>query len=314
MTGDQFPEKLEKIASLVDPSKRDKKGDSYNFEDLVRDVLVALGVGSAGSTAPGVDVADVARAVLNVWNKAMSENEIKNLADVVNKEVLQNICKCDSDVKVSFSEDPVKDVDNGSAFVRGIVRLKKISEEIKNKTKNKKCKEINKCKKILFMFDTCYNGSKAAKLEKALERLRWIEEPAEKEKSKGQIKEGIDEEQGKENKGKERLRDDEFKAFLALLAAVYTKMIKNADYVLRAEWFPLLARTAAGATGSGNRNSYLPVCPSKGDVAAILYYLYGKIGKNESITINEDIVRDIVVKLAGLSSCPKDSAGKGCGQ
>ncbi len=79
-------------------------------------------------------------------------------------------------------------------------------------------------------------------------------------------------------------------------------MIRDEKYVSKAEWFVSLLRAAA-STGSGN--AYLPLCPSRGDVAILLYYLAKcQIEKGsdilEGVSVEPRHVGEIVLKIAQL--------------
>ena len=156
--------------------------------------------------------------------------------------------------------------------------IRVIAKELKDRAGElrKRRDTCNDCKKLFFVFDTCYDESKAERLDKAFEELR------------------------------RRLGEEEcgngFTKLLALLAAVYTKMIKDTKYVSKAEWFVSLLRAAASTSSS---NVYLPLCPSRGDVVILLYYLAKcqiKKGSDilKGVSVEPGHVRDIVLKIAQL--------------
>ncbi len=158
--------------------------------------------------------------------------------------------------------------------------IRVIAKELKDRAGElrKRRDTCNDCKKLFFVFDTCYDESKAERLDKAFEELRRRLGEEEDECGNGFIK------------------------LLALLAAVYTEMIKDAKYVSKAEWFVSLLRAAASTSSS---NVYLPLCPSRGDVAILLYYLAKcQIEKGSDIlggvSVKPGHVRDIVLKIAQL--------------
>ena len=92
---------------------------------------------------------------------------------------------------------------------------------------------------------------------------------------------------------------------MLLLISSYTEMVRDPRIVAELEWFPVLARAAANTAASrNNRSSYLPLCPSKGDVAAHLYYirLNGDLFSTfNNVNVGGNSVADIVQRLIRLS-------------
>ena len=284
---DSLPEGIKKAASLVDPSVNAGNKESAEFagfSELVKQVLEAFDVGGSNDAARDAIVEKLWSLLEVVTKRDMSGDELSEVYSIVTTNILRNsVCGCSNASLSAPSEDPashveVKDDTEGTTFARVLVRLKDIGQRVRSQLKDRSVSCSNKrlCESILFLFDTCYGDVRAVQLSRALRELE------------------------------ERLGAD-LPKFLVLLAAVYTKMIREPEYVLRAEWFPMLARAAAGAVGFGSRDSYLPVCPGKGDVAAILYYLYLKAGDTR-VGVSADDVEKIVAKLANL---PKPRAPEG---
>lgn len=158
-------------------------------------------------------------------------------------------------------------------------------QSLKSKVNEYKNKLKRDCMPLV---DTCYDNTKAERLKNALESIR----------------------------SKIGNNDELFKKFLLLLAAVYAQSITNANDYWKYEWFISLIRAAA--RGSSN-TSYLPLCPSKGDIAAIFYYYLcfrksleeGSDENSDSSILDELIsisvsdVKDLVTKITRLQ--PQDN-------
>jgi hypothetical protein len=177
------------------------------------------------------------------------------------REVLGSVC----DEECFQNVRDLNENEKGGGFPELLQALKERSSQVKSG---------RECRKCIFLLDTCYNRDKAKRLEKALETL--------KDKLK-------DEDKGNSNN---------FKALLALLIASFTRMIEDEGYLLRAEWFPLLVRAASGALESNDK--YFPVCPSKGDVAALLYYSeVNRYVSDEQMNIDTEKIINIIRRLIG---------------
>ena len=160
--------------------------------------------------------------------------------------------------------------------------LSKFLQSLKNGWRaiqnNNACRRERNCRTASFLLDTCYDKNKAEKLENALNKL------------KNHVF---------QNDDRTHL------VFLLLLISSYTEMMQNSSIVAELEWFPILARAAANTIAEGE--AYLPLCPSKGDVAALLYYikintgLINAFNNNNNLRIGGNDVSNVVQQLIRLS-------------
>jgi len=109
-----------------------------------------------------------------------------------------------------------------------------------NKREQENCEKTLRRVLKLPLIDTCYGGKRAEALKNGLGELRKLDSGC---------------------------------VLVRLLLASYIGMLVGKDEVFeRVEWIPLLLRAAARAQRSSN-DVYIPVCPGRGDVAAVAYYL-----------------------------------------
>ena len=245
-TNNDSETKVKIIASILDPTKENKKGGEISFKDILKTIKI-----------------DVEKVAFRKSDEGMTM--ILEVASA---------CKKSENASNDTIEVTINSCDGGN-FPQLLQSLKSKVNEYKNKLK----------RDCMPLVDTCYDNTKAERLKNALESI----------------------------KNKIGNNDELFKKFLLLLAAVYAQSITNANDYWKYEWFISLARAAA--RGDSN-TSYLPLCPSKGDIAALFYY-YLCFRKsleegsdeesnssilNESISINVSNVKDIVTKIARLQS------------
>ena len=158
---------------------------------------------------------------------------------------------------------------NTSSFSDFLESLKQGWGSIQNN-----CRRQQNCRTISFLLDTCYDQNKASRLENALNLL---------------------------GSNTFRGNNSDHLTFLLLLISNYTEMIRDPRIVAELEWFPVLARAAVNNIARG-QNTYLPLCPGKGDVAALLYYV--RLNRRLMSTLNnisiganniDDIVRRLIL-------------------
>ncbi len=199
----------------------------------------------------------------------VQQNQVNQLCNILDSLVNNNLnqltsfCNCN----VSFNV-------NTSSFGDFLESLKQGWRSIQN---NNRCRSSRNCRTVSFLLDTCYDQNKATRLENALNSLR--------SSAFGN------------NNGTHLV-------FLLLLISSYTEMVRDPRIVAELEWFPVLARAAANTAASrNNRSSYLPLCPSKGDIAALLYYIRfdrGLFNTFNNVNVRGNNVADIVRRLIQL--------------
>jgi len=115
----------------------------------------------------------------------------------------------------------------------------------------------NTLRNVSWLLDTCYDDSRAERLLDALERIQ------------------------------SRLPDNRSRCgALLMLAAAYCKMIKDPSSIERVEWYPYLLRGVALAGTRGRERPILPVCPGRGDLAALAYYIATRCRGVDAINVN----------------------------
>jgi hypothetical protein len=121
---------------------------------------------------------------------------------------------------------------------------------LKDIANSKECRSVIN-RNFRFALDTCYDEEKARRLEDALEQL----------------------ENSVSDKNKKLL-------LLISLAATYSHIAASASDSEKAEWWLLFLREAARRK---KPDAYLPLCPGRGDVVALLYYMGKKYKDNLSL-------------------------------
>ena len=174
--------------------------------------------------------------------------------------------KSDECIKVTVCEDA--DCGECKAFAGLLASLKGTLSEIRKCMKGTRNEELckDRCEGcglsrwVDWVLDTCYDLNRAKELSKALDELK-------------------------------KKLGNRFCGFLALLVSAYTAAIIKPSELWRIDWFISLAYAASGKV--------LPLCPSKGDVAALVYYAYlqGCNSACTSCTINMSSLKEIVEKL-----------------
>ena len=166
---------IERISSLVDPS--------VSVNNVITDTLTFLDI--------EINIID------EYTNLVISLKEgTGDIRTAINNILRQLGCS-------EITEDIKGIVEGGSDFPSIVSALKQLAMMLSDKCTNRESKR--RFDQIKFLFDTCYNRTKAERLKKALDEL--------------------------EN----RLGSDLFKKFLVLLAAVLARSAKDFNYFLRAE-------------------------------------------------------------------------------
>ena len=189
---------------------------------------------------------EIINEIRNKIRENRQEVDIRNkIEEIVS--VLENIFNIQSQCNVDF-RGSIRISDCSDDFGKVVGTLKGIPRSVRIDNRGDCSKVSNAFKNLTFLFDTCYNCEKAKRLGKALKAIR------------GAL--GND--------------DDKFKHFLNLLGYVLARSVNKYDFFLKQEWFLLLVRSVADVTK--DRGKFIPVCPTKGDVAALYVYYYMLFG------------------------------------